>query len=287
MKKPSSKRCIWGLSFVFCFLLVPGQAQRAEAPVPGEFLALEELLARAEAQNPELRAAAHELRAAQERVPPAGALPDPVITFGQMSTGNLRPLARWGEDEMSRISISVSQEFPLYGKRGLRERVVRKEADAEFWGYEFTRLRIRSDLKAAYYDLFFQHRTLETLRKNMRLLETFEETASALYRVGRAKQADVLRAQTELSRLQEQIELAEQRQSTLEAQINTLLHQPTDTPLPPPRRASRRRPSIMRSRNSGNWRCSGSRSCSARGKPSRRGSPRSNWRKKSATPTWG
>jgi len=223
------------LVFLACGLLSQTlAAQSTQGSPQGTVLTLEDLIREAEQNNPDLRAATEELRAARRRVPPAGALPDPVISFGQMNVGNVVPFTTLGEEGFSEIYVGVSQEFPFLGKRGLRENVVQKEADAEFWSYEFTRLRVLADLKVAYYDLFYHHRTLDTLRKDMRLLETFEETAGALYRVGEASQADVLRAQTEVSLLQNQIEVAEQRKGVAEARINTLLNRPADIPLPSP-----------------------------------------------------
>ena len=151
-----------------------------------------------------------------------------------MNVGNIAPFTTLGEEGFSEVYAGIVQEFPFYGKRKLREKVAQKEADGEAWSYEFTRLRILADLKVAYYDLFYWDQALETLRKDMQLLEKFSQIASALYKVGKGNQADVLRAQTELSRLQDRIEIAEQRKAIANAQINALLNRPTDTPLARP-----------------------------------------------------
>jgi outer membrane protein TolC len=99
-------------------------------------------------------------------------------------------------------------------------------------------------VKAAYYEYALRHRVSEVWRKNLRLLGTFAETAESLYRVGTGIQADVLRAQTEISRLQETIELAEQRKVAAAAQINALLDRPTETALTPPAPFERARADI-------------------------------------------
>ena len=227
-----------------CFLLIllfgplaprPIEAQSANLSSEGSWLTLDELITEAERLNPELRAAAHDVRAARRRVRPAGTLPDPTINFGQMNVGNIAPFATLGEEGFSEVYVGITQEFPFYGKRKLLEKVAEKEAEGEAWKYEFTRLRILADLKVAYYDLFYWNQALETLRKDVQLLEKFSQIASALYRVGKGSQADVLRAQTELSRLQERIEVVEQRKAIAEAQINALLNRPTDTPPCTPR----------------------------------------------------
>ena len=227
-------KVLYGILVALIFSVLRGDAQTATVSEPGQPITLPALVAEAEEQNPELRAAFYEREAVRQRVRPAGALPDPVISFGQMNTGNIVPFTTLGETEMTRISIGIEQDFPLFGKRSLREKLAAEQAEAETWRYESIRLRILSELKVAYYELFFQYRALESLQRTMELLETFEETASAMYRVGRATQADVLRAQTELTRLQEQIELATQRQQAAEAEINSLLNRPADSLLSPP-----------------------------------------------------
>lgn len=197
-------------------------------------LTLDELIAELERVNPELRVADYEVRAARARVRPAGALPDPTINYGQMNVGNIVPFTTLGEEGFSEIYVGFQQEFPFYGKRKLRENIATKEADAEQWSYQFTRLRILSELKIAYYDLAYWHEVRTTLARDMRLLEQFAETAAALYRVGKGNQADSLRAQAELSRLQNRIEVADQRIGVAQAMINALLNRPPDSPLAQP-----------------------------------------------------
>lgn len=197
-------------------------------------LTLDELIAELERVNPELRMADYEVQAARARVRPAGALPDPTISYGQMNVGNIVPFSTLGEEGFSEIYVGFHQEFPFYGKRKLRESIATKGADAEQWSYQFTRLRVLSELKTAYYDLSYWHEVGETLVRDMRLLEKFSETAAALYRVGKGNQADVLRAQAELSRLQNRIEVADQRIGVARALINALLNRPVDSPLARP-----------------------------------------------------
>lgn len=225
---------VFFVAFFFCFACGYVMAQSSTTVPQDSWLTLHELISEAERVNPELRAALMELRAVRERVRPAGALPDPTINFGQMNVGNIAPFTTLGEEGFSEVYVGIKQQFPFYGKRGLREKVARKEADAERWSYEFTRFRILADLKVAYYDLSYRHKEIATLHKNMQLLKKFSRMASALYRVGKGNQADVLRAQTELSRFQEWIEIAEQRRGIVEAQINALLNRPTHIPLKRP-----------------------------------------------------
>jgi outer membrane protein TolC len=236
---------LWSVFVVFIWIVALHPAALAQPRPPGATLpppdpaqagrlSLDELITELERVNPELRMADYEVHAARARIRPAGALPDPTVNYGQMNVGNIVPFTTLGEEGFSEIYVGFHQEFPFYGKRKLREGIATKEADAERWSYQFTRLRVLSELKVAYYDLSYWHEVRGTLARDMRLLEKFAETAAALYRVGKGNQADVLRAQAELSRLQNRIEIADQSIGVAQAMINALLNRPADSPLARP-----------------------------------------------------
>ena len=80
-----------------CALLWSGQAA-SQAPPPGA--RVEELLELARRQNPELAAMGFEAEAAQARVQPAGALPDPMGRLELRDVGN-----QMGNGEIGRAHV--------------------------------------------------------------------------------------------------------------------------------------------------------------------------------------
>ena len=93
MRRHGSITAIVCRVFLLASLAVPATAQGVGAGGPEALLTIEDLISEAEVRNPGLRAARRDLDAARLRIPPAGALPDPVLTFGQMSTGNVASTA--------------------------------------------------------------------------------------------------------------------------------------------------------------------------------------------------
>ncbi len=184
----------------------PGDSISSVSQAPPTQLTLDWLIQEALSRNPEIRAEMREVDAKRARVPQAGALPDPIVMFGQNNEGNIIPFTTLGKFDFSEVYLGLTQEFPLFGKRGLKERVASSEADAQWWEYDFARKRVIANLKAAYY-------------------------AEALYKVGKGTQADVLRANTEISRLEERLETLAEQKGVNEAQITALLNLPPDTPL--------------------------------------------------------
>ncbi len=209
----------------------PGDSLSSVGQAPPAQLTLDWLMQEALRRNPEIRAGMREVDAKRARVPQAGALPDPIVMFGQINEGNVAPFTTLGKFDFSEVYLGFTQEFPLFGKRGLRERVASGEAEAQWWEYDFTRRQVVANLKAAYYDLHYSAKAAEIVEKNIALMESFAKIAEALYKVGKGNQADVLRANTEISRLEERLETIELQKGINEAQITALLNFPPDTPL--------------------------------------------------------
>jgi len=198
---------------------------------PPAQLTLAWLMQEALQRNPEIRAEMREVDAKRARAPQVGALPDPIVMFGQNNEGNFVPFTTLGKFDFSEVYMGFTQEFPLFGKRGLREQVASSEADAQWWEYDFARKQVIANLKAVYYDLYYSHKAMETVEKNISLMENFAKIAEALYKVGKGNQADVLRANTEISRLEERLATLDQQKGVNEAQIIALLNYPPETQL--------------------------------------------------------
>ncbi len=193
---------------------------------------LSALLAEAEANNPALVAAMRRADAAAARVPQAGALPDPMLGLGIMNLPVVDPSL--GRDMMTMTTIQLGEQFPWPGKLGLREEIASLEAESAEWEAERVRQRVRSEVKSAYYRVYFLDRGLDVTDRNERLVGDFAQLTSAKYGVGTGAQPDVLKAQVERTRLEDQLVALRQQRASAVARLNALLGRPTDTPLPSP-----------------------------------------------------
>ncbi len=204
------------------------QAQQAPAGKP---VKLADLLAEAERNHPALRAAANLVDAKRARIPQARALPDPQLSIGYM--GDPTPFKTQAGDPSSYRQFGLMQEFPYPGKRELRGKIAEKDVDAERWNLEAARRRIRAEVALAYYELFGVDKALEITQKNKELLEKLARITEERYKVGKGLQQDVLRAQVEVSRILQRLTVLGQRRRTLEAQLNSLLVRPPESPIGP------------------------------------------------------
>jgi len=197
-----------------------------------ETIYLEKLIAEALQNNPEILAAKERWNAARARPSQARSLPDPQISFSQRNVGS--DYTTLGKEGMSNVGGSFIQKIPFPGKLALRGQVAEKDAQREKASLEAITYRIRSRVKVAYYDLYFVYKSINTIEKDKDILEKFEKTAETRYEVGKGIQQDVLRAQVEISRLIDRLNVLYLKKESLNAIINSLLNRPPAAPLGPP-----------------------------------------------------
>jgi outer membrane protein TolC len=193
--------------------------------VPVEILVTEALQG-----NPEIAAARGERDAARERVSPAGTLEDPMLEAGVLNAP--LPSLSFRREDMTMKMLGLSQRLPFPGKRDLRRQVAAREADAVGYAYQETVNRVVLDVKAAYFDLATVIESTQLAQKTRQVLEQFLDIARARYTVGRSSQADVLRAQTQLSRLDNELIRLDQERPVIEAELIRLLGRRTDDGAP-------------------------------------------------------
>src|SRR5512138_1927804 len=188
-------------------LVLAARAAAAEAPRDAAMEALpsdpvlDGLVAQSLASRPELKQAQATVTAERERVPQAGALPDPVLSLGIQNDGFQR--IQVGKMETSFYQVLLSQGLPWPGKRGLREDVAKLGADQAEAGVGRLRLGTEAEVRRAYLDLLVVRGRLALLDELERTWQRSIGTARSRYESGEGSQSDLLRAQLELNRLQQ------------------------------------------------------------------------------------
>lgn len=181
------------------------------------FTSLASLITEALHNNPEIQAAQQEREAARQRIAPAQALDDPMLEAGVINA----PLASspFNREDMTMKMIGLSQRLPFPGKRGLRKDVASKDAEAIEYGYQETVIRVIRDLKLAYFDLGLTLEMTKLVEKNKLILEGFLHLAEEHYKVGQGSQADALKAQTQVSRMQDELLRLARERPVIEAEL--------------------------------------------------------------------
>lgn len=184
----------------------------------------------AEKNNPALAAAFARWRAAKEKVTQATSLPDP--TMGYKYRFNPR-----GDNE--RQMVEAEQTLPWFGKLDLQGEAAAAAAEVERRKYEAVRLKVFSDLKTAWAEYYYIGKSIESIKDNVKLMKSFEEIATVRYQTSKVTQQDLIRAQVELARLQNQLKSLNDLRGPSAAKINAILNRPADAEIGWPKELTR------------------------------------------------
>ena len=207
-------------------VIVPLSAARAQDVA--DTLRLREAIEVARAMNPSIRAALLRADVAVERVAPAGAWMNPMLSFGLMN----RPVSNFGTQEpMTMNAIEVTQQIPWPGKRGFAQDRAILLAEADSADAEEVERRVIARVKSTYARVGFMDRSLDVMHETRVLLANFLEVSTTLYTVGDGLQQDVLQAQIAVAQMTEDITVMEEQRTAMTARLNALLGRPATGPI--------------------------------------------------------
>lgn len=179
--------------------------------------------------NSMLRAARLRADAAGERVPQAGALPDPELAFGLMN----RMVGDWGArmDPMTMNEVRLTQMLPWPGKLGFSKERARRLARAEALDADEAASMLVARVRTTYAEAAYMDRALAVMDETRRLLRDFLRVSSAMYAVGAGLQQDVLQAQVSVARMTEDITVMTEQRLAMAARLNALLGREATAPV--------------------------------------------------------
>ncbi len=129
------------------------------------------------------------------------------------------------------IDYSLQQSFPFPGKISARIDSEHKHAEMSESELEALKRKVIREVKTDYYELYLLDRRVEINRQNQALMGRLIEIARRQYEVGMGHQADILRAQTELTQLKtDSLTLAQSRKA-MEGMLNAVLNRKTTQPV--------------------------------------------------------
>jgi cobalt-zinc-cadmium efflux system outer membrane protein len=208
-----SRIFITSVHLVSLLCLTGAAGLAAEPPTVTGTITLREALAAALLGNPEISAAAGEIRMRDGLAVQAGLLPNPSLSAELENVGGSGDFE--GVDS-AESTLKLSQLIELGGKRGKRMELAALERDSARWDYEVRRVTTLADTARAFIAVVALQQRVEIIDSVVRLTS---ESAAALdeqLRAGAAQPAEAMRArvavgQAEILRTQRAGELAAAR----------------------------------------------------------------------------
>ncbi len=217
------QKLVWGLGITVLLFTVTFAQQ------PDSTLQLESLIHEALQNNPDLRASYKNWQADQAKISQAGSLPDPQLSFNLLNMP-VNTFA-FNQEPMTGKQVALMQMFPFPGKLGLQEDIAKAGAGVSEAKYRELQNQLAKNIKLTYYDLFLIDKSIQTVEKNTGILKDFIRIAETRYSVGKGLQQDVLKAQVELSKMEERSVTLQQKRDAAAARLNALLNRPAGSPV--------------------------------------------------------
>lgn len=136
-----------------------------------------------------------------------------------------------GSSDMSTLALTWSQEVPYRGKLRLAGDVARADIEVKRQDEQTVRRAVLAGVKSAYAELFRIDRIRTILTESRTLLQSFLDGARRRYESGDGILENVLKAQTEITRLDVEIETFVQERRSAGARLNVLAGRPAGAPL--------------------------------------------------------
>lgn len=180
-------------------------------------LKLGKIIEEARENNPEILAFRAKYEVYKSKTSPFRNLMDPMIST-EVSSADMK-------------MYSITQSLPFPTKLSSQSNIAR--AEAEVYGSFFLEKEqeILSKVKKSYSDLFFLHKRYEVVNESKSFFNQLFNIASQNYSVGKATQADMLRAQVELSKTENDLLKIKDDINIAETRLNILLNRNTESPV--------------------------------------------------------
>ncbi|MGI9288740.1 MAG: TolC family protein [Pseudomonadales bacterium] len=132
-----------------------------------------------------------------------GQLPDPELQIGGLNL----PTDTFDLDQepMTQIRVAMKQEFPAGGTLAMRKERTLFVAEGMDFKAQERRLAVLRELRTSWYEAVYWQDATDIYAKDRGLFAQLLDTTRSLYRVGRKGQQDVIRAELEISQLNDRL----------------------------------------------------------------------------------
>lgn len=173
-------------------------------------------------QNPDLGALTQKIAELQHKAVAVAQLPDPHLELG---AANL-PLNSFSMDQqqMSMLTVGLSQTFPSFGKLGLEGQQTREQVLAAKDTLQGQSAELVLLLRRAWLQTLYVENAIVTVRHQEQLQAESVQAALTLYRSAQGSEADVLRTQLARDNLANKINKLQAERESFLAQIAQILN---------------------------------------------------------------
>jgi len=186
-------------------------------------LSLEEAVALAQRNDPWLAGSEFRQQALEAQSTAAGTLPDPVVSLGfaNVPTDSFD----FDQEAMTQVKVGVSQMFPRGDSRAINQKRLALLGSQYPHQRDERRAKVAVTIAHLWLEAFRAQETIRLIDQDRELFEHLVDVAQSSYAsaMGRTRQQDLVRAQLELTRLEDRLTVLHQRRDMSRAKLGEWL----------------------------------------------------------------
>ena len=187
-------------------------------------LTLEQAVNTAQRSDPWLQGSQLRQQAMEADSISAGKLPDPMVSvgFANLPAGNLN----FDQEAMTQFKVGVSQVIPRGNSLAIQRRQMELKAGQQVFWQESRRAQVAAEVSALWLDAFSASESIRLMELDKSLFDQLVEVAQSGYATARGgtRQRDLIRAQLELTRLEDRLARLDERNAVARARLGEWLH---------------------------------------------------------------
>lgn len=182
-------------------------------------LSLVQAIKTAQKNDPWLTGNSHQQKAIESMSQVANTLPDPMISLGlaNLPTDSFD----FSQEGMTQAKVAIAQRFPRGDTLILKSQQLKMQSEAYPFQRENRQAQVEVTVGSLWLDAYRVQQSIALIENNRSLFEQLADVAQASYstNLGKTRQQDLVRAQLELTRLDDRLEQLAQQKNRYEGML--------------------------------------------------------------------
>ncbi|RKZ97683.1 MAG: transporter [Gammaproteobacteria bacterium] len=147
-----------------------------------------------------------------------GQLMDPKL---QVGLNNLpTDTFEFDQENMTQFKVGIMQQFPSGDSLNIKQQKTQKQSELFLSQISDRKLSIIKEVRLTYFEIYYWEKARKTIKQNKRFFSQLVEIVQSMFSVGRNNQQDLIRAQLELSRLDDRLVKITQKINTQRSKLS-------------------------------------------------------------------
>lgn len=193
------------------------------SPKSINILGFEQAIKTAQKNDPWLSGNKHQQQAISAMSQVANTLPDPKMSLGfaNLPTDGFD----FGQEGMTQLKVGFTQMFPRGDSLTIKSQQLRLQSQAYPFQRQDRKAKVAVTVGSLWLDAYRVQQSIRLIEKNRSLFEQLADVAQASYSsaLGKTRQQDIVRAQLELTRLEDRLALLAQQQNRYQGMLSQWL----------------------------------------------------------------